>query len=80
MEDKIYRPRLSIDLTEEQQMELNRLITWGVKGKLFSVIVDDVIRCVKEYGQIFIAAVLTKAIKLEDYTSLDIKGKDGNNR
>lgn len=78
MDDKIYRPRLSIDLTEEQQMELNRLIPWGVKVKLFSAIVDDVIRCVKEHGQIFIAAVLTKSIKLEDYTSMDMKRKDGN--
>ena len=75
MDDKEYRPRLSIDLTEEQQAELTRLIPWGVKGQLFSVIVDDVIRCVKEHGQIFIAAALTKAIKLEDYTSLDVKEK-----
>ena len=76
LDDKIYRPRLSIDLTEEQQMDLNRLIPWGIKGQLFSVLVDDVIRCVKEHGQIFIAAALSKTIKLEDYTSLDIEKKE----
>ena len=75
MEDKEYRPRLSIDLTEDQQMELNRLIPWGIKNQLFSVIVDDVIRCIKEHGQVFIAAALMKEIKLEDYTSLDTKEK-----
>ena len=76
MDEKDYRPRLSIDLTEEQQMDLSRLIPWGVKGQLFSIIVDDVIRNMKEHGQIFIAAALSRAIKLEDYTSLNVKKEE----
>ncbi len=76
MDEKDYRPRLSIDLTEEQQRDLSRLIPWGVKGQLFSIIVDDVIRNMKEHGQIFIAAALSRAIKLEDYTSLNVKKEE----
>jgi len=78
MEDKPYRPRLSIELTDEQQVKLLRLIPWGVKNKLFSIIVDDVIRLMEEHGQKFLAAVLTRAIKLEDWTSVEV-GKDGDN-
>lgn len=76
MEDKSYRPRLSIELTEEQQVKLLRLIPWGVKNKLFSIIVDDVIRLMEEHGQKFLAAVLTKAIQLEDWSSVEVE-KDG---
>ncbi len=72
MEDKSYRPRLSIELTDEQQVKLLRLIPWGVKNKLFSIIVDDVIRLMEEHGQKFLAAVLTRAIKLEDWTSVEV--------
>ena len=73
MEDKSYRPRLSIELTDEQQVKLLRLIPWGVKNKLFSIIVDDVIRLMEEHGQKFLAAVLTKAIQLEDWSSVEVK-------
>jgi len=79
MEDKSYRPRLSIELTDEQQVKLLRLIPWGVKNKLFSIIVDDVIRLMEEHGQKFLAAVLTKAIKLEDWSSVEVK-KDGDDK
>ena len=75
MVDKLYRPRLSIELTEEQQIKLLRLIPWGVKNKLFSIIVDDVIRLMEEHGQRFLAAVLTKAVELENWTSVEIDSK-----
>lgn len=74
--DKDYRPRLSVEISEEQQRDLSKLIPWGVKNKLFCVIVDDVIRLMKEHGQKFLAAVLSKAIGLEDYTSLEIEDDD----
>ena len=77
MEDKSYRPRLSIELTDEQQVKLLRLIPWGVKNKLFSIIVDDVIRLMEEHGQKFLAAVLTKAIQLEDWSSVEVGDGQG---
>ena len=76
MKDK-YRPRLSVEITEEQHKQLQRLIPWGVEKQLFSVIIDDVIRLIEKHGQIFIAAALEKAIKLEDYSSFKLEEKDG---
>ena len=71
MEKMEYKSRLSVEITEEQRKELVRLIPWGVKSQLFSVIIDDVIRMIKEHGQMYIAAVLDRSLKLEEYTSLD---------
>ena len=73
--DKDYRPRLSIELTDEQQVKLLRLIPWGVKNKLFSIIVDDVIRLMEEHGTKFLAAVLNKDIELKDWSSVEVKDK-----
>lgn len=70
MEKMEYKSRLSVEITEEQRKELVRLIPWGVKSQLFSVIIDDVIRMIKEHGQMYIAAVLDRSLKLEEYTSL----------
>jgi len=71
-----YRPRLSTEITEHQDRELRRLIPWGIKRELFSIIVDDVIRLAKKHGQVFIAAILQKGIKVEDYSSLELEGED----
>ncbi|GAF96642.1 unnamed protein product [marine sediment metagenome] len=66
-----YKSRLSVEITEEQRKELVRLIPWGVKSQLFSVIIDDVIGMIKKHGTMYIAAVLDRSLNLEDYTSLD---------
>lgn len=78
-EDK-YRPRLSIEITREQQRDLQRLVPWGVRRQLFSTIIDDVIRAARQHGQLFIAGILQKGLELEDYSSLDIGRKDGNDK
>ena len=48
--DNAYRPRLSIELTQDQSTRLRKLIPWGLKNQLFSVITDDVIRLAEQHG------------------------------
>ena len=68
-----YRPRLSIEISDSQARELQNLIPWGLRRQLFSIIIDDVIRLAVEHGSTFIAAVITKAIKYEEYTELKLE-------
>ncbi len=70
MNEEKQRPRLSIELTEKQNMDLMRLLPWGAKGPLFSSIVDDVIELLDKYGTIIIAAVLDKKLKAGDFKCL----------
>jgi len=42
-----YIPRLSVEITQEQFDALIKYIPWGIKKKLFSVIVDDLIEMLK---------------------------------
>jgi hypothetical protein len=63
-----YRPRLSIELTHQQAEDLRRLIPWGLKNQLFSILIDDIIRLGRSHGQKFLAAVLAREIKLEDWS------------
>ncbi len=69
--DDRQRPRLSIELTEEQNQELIRLIPWGAKNPLFSAIVDDVIELLQKNGPIIIAMVLTKKLRVSDMNSIN---------
>lgn len=73
MIDKPYRPRLSIELTEQQANELRNLVPWGLKNSLFQIIVDDVIELIKKHGQIFVAALLDRKIKLNKIVKFEIE-------
>jgi len=73
MTDKPYRPRLSIELTEQQAEELRNLVPWGLKNSLFQIIVDDMIELIKKHGQIFVAALLDRKIKLNKIVKFEIE-------
>ncbi len=68
----IRRPRLSIDITEEQDRELCSLIPWGMKTGLFSMIVDDLIRILKDSKtrSSVILSIIERRRKLEDYITI----------
>lgn len=65
-------PRLNIELTEEQDELLRKLIPWGLKRHLFSAIIDEVIEVLKEHGEIAITAIACKKVKFIDV----LRGKE----
>jgi len=70
--EKPFRPRLSIEISEQQAADLRDCIDWGLKNKLFSLIVDDVIENVYKHGPIFIAAILDRRAKLGKSTRFEV--------
>ena len=76
-----YRPRLSVEITEEQQLALQKYLDFGMQKRLFSVIIDDVIEMLEKHGRLFLAAVMLKEVSYGDYSSLELDGrKDGYSR
>ena len=73
----MYRPRLSVEITEQQANELRRCLAYKTRKPLFSAIIDDIIRLYDEHGEMFLAAVIDKKITLEEY--LTKRRKDGDN-
>lgn len=67
-----YRPRLSIDLTQEQREALDRILgQYGLQRAVFSVIIDDLIESVNKKGPNIISGLISRAIKLEDFVKLE---------
>lgn len=62
-----YRPRLSIEITPEQNQKLSKMIPWGIKNKLFSIIIDDLLELMEVHGEKIIMAVVSKQFKVKDY-------------
>jgi hypothetical protein len=65
-------PRLNVELTEEQDAALRRLVPWGLKHHLFSAVVDELIALIEEHGEIAISAISCRKVKLLDM----LKGKE----
>lgn len=75
MSDK-YTPRLSIDLTLEQQKRIQDLIPWGLRGPLFAIIVEDMLNLIEEHGEKVIAVVISRKLRPRDLV-LKIGDRDG---
>jgi len=59
-----YKPRFSFEVTEEQQLRANKLLsTYGIRRSVFGVILDDVLDLVEEHGQIVVGILLDRATK-----------------
>lgn len=67
-----YRPRLSVEITTEQQKILQLYLDFGMQKKLFGIIVDDVIEMIVANPVEFLAAVTVRALKYRDFTSLPV--------
>ena len=77
-----YRPRLTVDITEDQFLQLQKHLERGVRRVVFQAIVADLLRLFEQHGAgIVIGALVERAISLKDICKLDLKGiKNGNNR
>ena len=77
METKIHRPRLSVEISPEQQLALQKFLDHGMQKKLFNIIIDDVIKMLKLHGRTFLAAVIMHKLSYQEYTTLEV-GKNAN--
>lgn len=51
----------------EMQQRLQRLLPWGIRGKLVLVILEDVLDLIEEHGEHAIALLLAKRIRARDF-------------
>lgn len=59
-----YKPRLSFEITEEQQARANQLLsTYGLRRTVMGVILDDLLDLIEEHGQIVVGILLERSTK-----------------
>ena len=71
-----YRPKLSILLTDEQRLKLNKLLPWGSGTLLFGAIIDELILVLEEYGHAAIGLIVSKKVCMLDFIRLKEKERD----
>ena len=66
------RPRLSIEISQEQAIALRRMFPWGTKNAAFNIIINDLIRMYKQHGNKFIGALIAESITLGEFLSVEV--------
>lgn len=71
-----YRPRLSIDLSQEHADKLYKYLSWGEKKRLFTIIIEDLITAFETHGAgRVIGAMKAREIELFDLVKMDLGEK-----
>ena len=61
----LHRPRLSIDLRDDQRIALDNIFTHhGMQKAVFSAIIDDLIDAVNRYGPDVIYGIMSNSISI----------------
>jgi len=73
--------RISVDIPEEDYLETLKFFQWGDKNKIYKWFTKELLRLFKRfgYGQV-IGACLTRSIKLEQLTKLELKEAENGNK
>ena len=61
--------KLSVEVTEEQYTRLE-IIPWGIKTKLFNVIIDDLLNAINKVGPAVIGHIIARHIVLSDWSDI----------
>lgn len=66
-----YKPRLNVEIRNDQLDELQHLLDHGLRKIVFEAIIDEVIRLLKVNKPIFIAACLSRLPVLDHLMKKD---------
>lgn len=61
------KPRITVEVSEGQYNALKRHLEHGMQRRVFSIIIDDVVRMLDEYGQHFIIALMQKEVSYRSF-------------
>lgn len=65
MDEYVKIPRLTIEVTEETATRFANAIPWGLRSKVMSLVIEDLLELIEREGDIVTTALLNRAIKAE---------------
>jgi len=62
-----YKPRFSFEITEEQMLRANKLLSqYGLRKAIFGKVLNEVLDLIETHGGIAIGIMMTEKIKVKD--------------
>lgn len=74
---KSYRPRLTVEISEEQKIRLDRYLSQhGIRKPIFGRIVDNLCDLVEKYGENVLGCILGDDLTVEELMKILLKPKE----
>lgn len=82
-----WRPRLSLEISEDLYKKFQDLVPWGLRTQLVTTLLDGALEMIEKEGDIVTALIISKRLHTRDIlkittslgnTSAEKGGKDGN--
>lgn len=67
-------PRLTVELSEDLNDSLNRLIPWGTKSQIFRILCEDLVVMLEKNPEATLGAILSRNLKLHDFPAFKLDG------
>lgn len=62
-----YKPRFSFEITEEQMLRANKILSqYGLRKAIFGKILDEVLDLIESHGGMAIGIMMTEKVKIKD--------------
>lgn len=71
--DPNYKPRLNTEIREDQLIALQRLLPYGLRKTVLEYVLDQIIALCEADLPTFIAAIVSKKVKLNELIDLENK-------
>ena len=71
--DPNYKPRLNVEIREDQLLALQRLLPYGLRKMVFEYVIDQIIALCDADLPTFISAIVSKTVKLNELIDLEKK-------
>jgi len=76
-DERLNKPRLSVDITEKEQDRMRELIPWGLQSAIVRVLMKSALDLIEEYGEVALAGLITgKVSALDIIRRLDKERKE----
>lgn len=73
--------RLTVDIGRDLKEKMDRLLPWGLKGRVVSIVLETILNVVEQHGEIAIGALVSGRVSvLEVLSALEKGGKSDSPR
>ena len=68
-----FRPRLSVDITEEQNQKLIQYLDHGMRKAVFGIIIEDLLALIEQHGAgPILGLLIERSISLKDISKIKL--------
>lgn len=71
-----WRPRLSVEVSPEVFEEMQKLIPWGMRRQIFSVILEHTLKLIKTHGPGVLAILMSGELRFEEMLRVRLPKND----